>query len=39
MDSVYVFDARVPPDPGDRYPKVLDRSEEIPPRYTYDEED
>jgi hypothetical protein len=28
-----------PPDPGARYPKVLERSGEPPPQYTYDEED
>jgi hypothetical protein len=30
---------RVPPDPGARYPKVLERIGEPPPQYTYDEED
>jgi hypothetical protein len=28
----------VPPDSGARYPKVLERSGEPPPQYTYDEE-
>jgi len=30
---------RVPPDPGTRYPKVLERRGEPPPQYTYDEAD
>jgi hypothetical protein len=29
---------RVPPDPGARYPKVVKRTREPPPQYTYDEE-